>query len=82
MPKSRTRQKTVYTPPPRSRKIQASPVWLAPLMVASWIIGVLWIAYYYITAPDSPLVGGLGDWNLLIGFGLIVIGIALSTKWR
>lgn len=82
MPKSRVRQKKVYTPPPRSQKVQASPVWLAPAMVASWILGVLWIAFYYITAPATPLVGSLSDWNLLIGFGLIVIGIVLSTKWR
>jgi hypothetical protein len=29
-----------------------------------------------------PLAGGLGNWNLVVGFGFIVAGFALSTQWR
>jgi hypothetical protein len=29
-----------------------------------------------------PVAGGLGDLNLLIGFGFIIVGFALSTQWR
>jgi len=29
-----------------------------------------------------PVVGGLDNWNLVVGFGFIVAGFALSTQWR
>jgi hypothetical protein len=31
---------------------------------------------------SMPLVGGLDNYNLLIGFGFIVAGFAMSTQWR
>lgn len=82
MPKSRVRKKAVYTPPQRSQKARASPPWLAPVMVSCWILGILWISVYYITTGNMPLISKLGDWNMLIGFGLIIIGVVLSTRWR
>ncbi|WP_067173549.1 cell division protein CrgA [Microtetraspora niveoalba] len=81
MPKSKIRKKAVYTPPQKAQTVKVSPRWLAPLMVVSWILGVAWIAVYYI-APDAPGLGALGNWNLLIGFGMIIFGVILSTRWR
>ena len=85
MPKSRVRSKAVYTPPKRSAKAQVSPRWLVPTMVGSWIIGLAWIAIYYVLAATSSSVApwkDLGTWNLGIGFALIIFGVVLSTKWR
>ncbi|MEV8634772.1 cell division protein CrgA [Streptosporangium sp. NPDC051023] len=81
MPKPKTRKKAVYTPPQTSQQVKMSPRWLAPVMVASWIIGILWIAVYYI-APHAPGIGALQNWNLLIGFAFIIFGVVLSTRWR
>lgn len=81
MPKSKTRKKAVYTPPQKAQVQTVSPRWLAPVMVASWILGIAWIATYYI-APSVPGIATLGNWNLLIGFGLIIFGVVLSTRWR
>lgn len=81
MPKSRTRKKAVYTPPQKAQVVKVSPRWLAPAMVTAWIIGVAWIATFYI-APDTPFIGPLGNWNLLIGFAFIILGVILSTRWR
>ena len=82
MPKSRVRKKAVYTPPPRSVRARVSPPWLAPTMVACLVIGLAWIAVYY--ATNGHLVGmtALGDWNLVIGFALIIGGVILATRWR
>ncbi len=85
MPVSRKRKKVAYTPPssatgPKKRK--PSPVWLAPLMLALFGIGVLWLVVFYITQGDMPLVSGLENWNLLVGFGFIIAGFGLSTQWR
>jgi hypothetical protein len=85
VPKSRVRKKAVYTPPQRSQKVQVSPRWLAPVMVACWLLGLAWIATYYILAStDSALqpFKTLGNWNLAIGFAAIIMGVVLSTRWR
>ena len=58
-----------------------SPRWLVPVMLACLILGLLWIVAYYLV-PDLPLMSELGKWNMLVGFGLIMIGFGLSTRWR
>jgi hypothetical protein len=82
VPKSRVRKKTVYTPPPRPARSKVSPPWLAPAMVACLVIGLAWIALYYITNGTLAGMSALGDWNMVIGFALIIAGVALSTRWR
>lgn len=59
----------------------ASPRWLAPLMVTLFLLGLLWIVVYYL-APSLPVMSDLGNWNMLVGFGLIMAGFVLSTRWR
>ena len=82
MPKSRVRKKSVYTPPPRTAKAKFSPPWLAPTMLAALLIGLAWIAVFYVTGGSVPGLRTLGTWNLVVGFGFIIFGVALSTKWR
>ncbi len=81
MPKSRVRSKAVYTPPPRTAKNKVSPRWLVPAMVACLLIGLAWIALFYVTQGSLP-IGALADWNLVVGFAFIIGGVVLSTKWR
>lgn len=82
MPKSRVRKKPVYTPPPRSARSKVSPAWLAPTMVACLVIGLVWIALFYITNGTLAGMSALGDWNMVIGFALIIGGVVLATRWR
>jgi cell division protein CrgA len=81
VPKSRTRSKAVYIPPTRTARSKVSPRWLVPTMLACLLIGLAWIALYYITGGTLP-IEALQAWNLLIGFALIIAGVALSTRWR
>ena len=82
MPKSRVRQKAVYTPPPtRSAKKRVSPPWVAPLMVGLFVVGIVWLILFYVSNNAIP-VQALGNWNLLVGFGFIVAGFGVSTQWR
>lgn len=81
MPKSRVRKKTVYTPPPRSSKAKVSPPWLAPVMVACMVLGLVWIATFYISGQSLP-ISALHNWNIVVGFALIVAGVMLATRWR
>ena len=55
------------------------------------VVGIAWMAYYYLAvrvdptvfpAPDagSPkFMADLGNWNYLIGFGLIFVGLIVSA---
>jgi hypothetical protein len=81
VPKSKVRKKAVYTPPARSTKSKVSPPWLAPTMVGSMVIGLAWIATFYISGQKLP-ISALSQWNLVIGFALIVGGVMLATRWR
>ena len=82
MPKSRVRKKPAYTPPPRSARSRVSPAWLAPTMVACLVLGLAWIALFYITNGTLAGMSALGDWNMVIGFALIIGGVVLATRWR
>jgi hypothetical protein len=81
VPKSRVRSKAVYTPPPKSAKAKVSPRWLVPTMLGSLLAGLAWISVYYVSNQNLP-VSALGAWNLVVGFGFIVSGVVLSTKWH
>ncbi len=83
MPESRMRRKKAYTPPPSRDPMKiGSPPWLAPAMVAFFVVGLLWIVVWYIAGSDIPGMASL-DWiNVIIGFGLIGVGFVLSTRWR
>jgi hypothetical protein len=84
MPESKGRPKPssrIPVDPVKEAQPKTSPRWLVPVMLACFGIGLLWIVLYYL-APGMPVLGELGQWNMLIGFGLIMVGFGLSTRWR
>jgi Cell division protein CrgA len=81
VPKSRGRSKAVYTPPPRSARSKVSPPWLVPLMVGCLVVGLAWIATFYISGESLP-IAALAGWNLVVGFAFIIAGVVLSTRWH
>ena len=76
MPKSRVRKKPVYPPPPAktSARRKVSPPWLAPTMIACFLVGLAWIALYYVT-------GGGGMPGLRVGWILAPEDL-ISELWR
>ena len=81
MPKSRVRSKAVYTPPTRSAKAKFSPPWLAPTMLGSLVVGLVWIVVFYVSQQKLP-ISALGAGNLVVGFVFLVGGVVLATKWH
>ena len=83
MPESRPRKRAEYTPPKtrQAAKRVGGSRWVAPAMVACWVIGLAWIVVFYLV-PTLPYLRELGNWNLLIGMGLIALGFVFSTKWE
>ena len=91
MPESKRRKKNVFTPEQKmgERKVArlGSPSWLAPTMVASFVVGLTYLVVFYIAGPDVPIMNSIGgDLNALlnvgIGFAFIMVGFGLATRWR
>jgi formate/nitrite transporter FocA (FNT family) len=60
-----------------------SPRWVAPSMIASFLIGLLYVITFYIAGTSVPGMSSLSAAaNIGIGFSLIIIGFYISTKWR
>jgi hypothetical protein len=82
VPKSRIRRRSPFTPPPeRTAARLGSPRWLAPLMLALFVVGLVWIVVYYLSGAGYP-VPKLGGWNLAAGFGFILSGFVVATRWK
>ena len=82
MPESRARKKAAYTPPPaKSSGPKQSPSWYAPVMCALFVIGLAYIVTFYITQGNYP-IEALGPWNVILGFGVIMVGFVMATRWR
>ena len=88
MPKSKLRKKVVEQRAHNQEVVvetpQApteSPKWLAPTMVASFLVGLFWIVAFYVTQTAYP-IPGIGAWNMIVGFGFIGVGFSLATRWK
>jgi len=87
VPKSRVRQKKVYTPPtdvaPRVTRVSRKPssVWVPATGVGLIVVGIGWLVIFYLSQGVYP-VASWGYWNLAIGFGAMVSALALLARWR
>jgi hypothetical protein len=84
VPKSRIRKKADFTPPPAKSATViklGTRGWVAPLMLAFFVLGLAWIVLFYVTQGSMP-VSALGNWNIVVGFGFIAGGFVVSTQWK
>lgn len=84
MPKSRIRKKADFTPPTAKQATNiklTNRSWVAPVMLAFFLIGLAWIVVFYVTDGDLP-IKTLGNWNIVVGFGFIAGGFGVSTQWK
>ena len=79
MPESKGRKKPAYTPPPTAVKVRKRRAWVAPAMAVCFVLGIAWLTVWYIAQPHWMKGNNL---NLGIGFGLLLVGFALATKWE
>jgi hypothetical protein len=83
MPESRVRKKAPFTPPPvaTSGARKPNPRWFTPVMLGLMILGLLWVIVFYVAQTEYP-IPKIGNWNLLVGFGLLLVGFGMTTRWR
>ncbi|WP_448070439.1 cell division protein CrgA [Georgenia yuyongxinii] len=83
MPESKKRKKATPARPDTHQAAAArpSPSWWAPAMVTLMVLGLVWVVVTYLTQGSWP-VPGLGNWNLVIGFGVMLVGFFMTLRWR
>jgi hypothetical protein len=84
VPKSRIRKKADFTPPPAKQAANiklTNSSWVAPVMLALFAIGLVWIVVFYVTDGSLP-VESIRNWNIVVGFGFIAAGFGVSTQWK
>ena len=64
----------------RVAAVTQNPAWLAPAAVVLLILGLLYLVTYYISAGQLPLP--IGDWNLAVGFGVLMVGGGMLMFWK
>jgi len=88
MPKSKIRKKSVYTPPAgqhtpvKARVAGPSHPFYVAVMLGLMLLGLLWLVVNYLAVDKIPLLSELGNWNFLIGFVLMIIGLLMTMRWR
>ncbi len=65
----------------KSSKPQGNPAWLVPTMVSLMVGGLVWVVVTYLSSAAWP-IPGIGNYNLLVGFVMIIAGFVLTTRWR
>jgi hypothetical protein len=53
-------------------------------MFGFMLLGLVWIVLYYITSATAlPLpIPALGQANIFVGFGLVLVGFLMTPWWK
>ncbi|MDQ4501531.1 cell division protein CrgA [Sinomonas sp. ASV322] len=83
--KSADKALTKKSPKPRKKRSPKpsgpTPQWYKYLMFGCMAVGLLWIIVFYVTQGQFPLPI-LGNWNILVGFGVAILGFLMTLRWR
>lgn len=86
MPESKKRKKNSKPVVDNSAEIQGSqappsPEWWPKVMVGFLLAGLLWVLITYLFGGRYP-IPNVGNWNLAVGFGLAMVGVIMTFRWR
>ena len=89
MPESKSRKKPEKASPAKAatpkiaKPTTGNPPWLVPTMVTLFIVGILWVVTFYLTSSGLRLpIPAIGQWNIAVGFAILLAGFGLSTRWK
>jgi hypothetical protein len=94
MPKSKVRKKAAYSPPsqkPTKAQIKAAgpshPAYVG-VMLGLMLLGLTWLVVNYLAGDKIGFMAALGgdgtrfNYNFVIGFGMIIVGLFMTMRWR
>lgn len=56
--------------------------WVPWLFIPVGLLGVLWMVVYNLAGSSLGFMRALGDWNVVIGLGLIIASFSFMTLWK
>ncbi|MEO8851475.1 MAG: cell division protein CrgA [Allobranchiibius sp.] len=59
-----------------------NPTWWVPTMVTLMLVGLFWLVITYLSQGQYPLPSLGVIWNLGVGFGLVMLGFLMTTRWK
>src|SRR5690625_2899965 len=77
----RRKKKSTYTPPPAPAKPKETPRWWVPTAVTLMVVGMLWVVVTYVAQARFP-IPEIGNYNLAIGFVVLLAGFLMTLRWR
>ena len=63
-------------------RLSATRDWVPYVFVPLLILGALWLVVFYIAGSTIGFMVTLGNWNFLVGIGLIAAGFVFATLWK
>ena len=70
------------TPQPVKLDGGKNPGWWVPTMLGFMVLGLFWLVVYYLSGSKQYPVPSLNQWNMAVGFALIMIGFIMTTRWK
>src|SRR5262249_62164702 len=49
-------------------------------MVVVLLVGLAWIAVYYIAGDKVPIMQDIGAWNFAVAFGIMLVGLVMAVR--
>ncbi len=65
----------------RTGEQEPNPIWFRPVMFGFMLLGLIWIIVFYVSGSNAP-IPTLGSWNIVVGFGIMLVGFLMTTRWR
>ncbi|WP_241520177.1 cell division protein CrgA [Bifidobacterium catulorum] len=59
---------------------KSNPSWFVPVFCALLIIGLVWVVVFYMTGKYP--IPGIDNWNLAIGFAIMLVGFLMTMWWH
>lgn len=86
MSDSRAEKRRSKPAKPQVEGEEENPTWYKIVMFGFMVLGLIWILVFYISSARYPLGSAtpldLSNWNILIGFGIAMIGFSMTTRWK
>lgn len=64
----------------RVASVAPNPEWLAPTAVTLLLLGLVYLVTFYLSSGQLPLP--IENWNLLVGFAIMIAGGGLLMRWK
>lgn len=56
--------------------------WVPYVFIPVGLLGVAWMVVYNLAGSSIGFMRALGDWNVVIGLGLIIACFSFMTLWK